>query len=89
MADKFNGGLNGSATATVAQQTNFASLLFGKERTVLYVSEVAEKLKVSENHVKALIEEGLLEAVNVGTAARKFWRIPASAYEEFLRKRKS
>ena len=69
------------------QQLTFGSLLF-PGRTVLYVSEVAEKLDISERHVIDLIEEGKLRAINVGganTSGRKFYRIPIEAYEAYLR----
>lgn len=68
------------------QQLDFGNLLF-PGRTVLYVSEVAEKLEVTEQHVFDLIEEGKLHAVNVGGGTRKFWRIPVSAYQAFLKVR--
>jgi len=58
-------------------------------RTMLYVHEVAERLKVTEQHVRDFIEEGLLRAVNVGSGCRNFWRIPVEAYVAFLEQRKS
>jgi excisionase family DNA binding protein len=68
-----------------AQQLDFGNLLFAKERTVLYVGEIAEKLEVTEQHVLDLIDEGKLGAVNVGGHTRKFWRIPVKEYEKFLK----
>ena len=56
---------------------------------MLYVHEVAARLNVTEQHVRDFIEEGLLEAVNVGSGCRNFWRIPVEAYVAFLEKRKS
>ena len=67
----------------------FASLAFPEDRTVLYVGEVALKLRVTEQHVLDLIDEGQLIAVNVGGAGRKFWRIPVEAYDAFLARRNS
>lgn len=71
------------------QQLDFRNLLFGAQRTVLYVSEVAEKLEVTEQHVLDLIEECKLGAVNVGGGSRKFWRIPVGEYEKFLKTRQN
>jgi hypothetical protein len=48
-----------------AQQLDFESLMF-PDRKVLYVSEVAGKLRVTEQHVIDLIEEGALQGVNAG-----------------------
>ena len=55
-------------------------------RTVLYVSEVAQKLDVSQQHILNLIEEGRLTALNVGaTKGRKFWRIPVESWAAYLK----
>ena len=70
-------------------QLEFPSLAFPKDRTVLYVGEVAMKLRTTEQRVLDLIEEGQLQAVNVGGNDRKFWRIPVEANEAFLEKRHS
>lgn len=66
-------------------QLDFGALQFAG-RSTLYVSEVAEKLRITEQHVRNLIDEGKLRAVNVGTNDRKFWRIPMEEYERFLKK---
>jgi excisionase family DNA binding protein len=65
-------------------QLSFASLLFPGRR-ILYISEVADKLRVSERHVRNLIDSGKIRAVNVGAGDRTFLRIPVEAYEEYLR----
>lgn len=71
------------------QQLTFGSLLF-PGRTVLYVSEVAEKLKVTDQHVIDLIEEGQFPgAINVGGGSKKFYRIPIESYERFLKSRQA
>jgi excisionase family DNA binding protein len=70
------------------QQLDFQRLLF-PGRTVLYVSEVAEKLNVSERHIVDLIEEGKLLAINIGGHTRKFWRIPVDAYEKFIQENRN
>ena len=66
------------------QQLEFPSFAFPKNRTFLYVGEVAMKLRVLD-----LIEEGQLQAVNVGGNDRKFWRIPVEAYDAFMGRRHS
>lgn len=75
-------------TTLLDDQLTFNSLLFPGRRA-LYVAEVAEKLSVTEQHVRDLIEGGELQAVNVGDDSRKFWRIPTEAYEHFLKRRHS
>lgn len=67
------------------RQLDFRALLFAG-RSTLYVSEVAEKLRITEQAVRNLIEEGRLGAINIGLNDRKFWRIPVEEYERFLRK---
>lgn len=70
------------------EQSTFDGLLFPGRR-VLCVAEVAERLRITEQHVIDLIDEGQLRAVNIGGASRKFYRIPVEAYEAFLRSRDS
>ncbi|HXG49096.1 MAG TPA: helix-turn-helix domain-containing protein [Methylomirabilota bacterium] len=71
------------------EQLDFDSLMFGADRRVLLVSEVAAKLRVTEQHVLDLIEEGQLQAINIGGADRKYWRIPVEAWRAFTRSRHS
>lgn len=73
------------------QQLDFGAMLFGSGRTVLYVSEVAEKLGLTEQAVRDMIESGELGAVNVAgsTETRKYWRIPVPEYEKFLKQRQN
>lgn len=74
-------------TTLEPEQMDFNGLLF-PGRKVLYVSEVAGRLQVSERHVIDLIEEGKLRALNVGgdnASGRKFYRIPVEAYEAYLK----
>jgi excisionase family DNA binding protein len=69
-------------TATV-----FPSLSFDPSRTVLSVQEVARKLRISEQHVIDLIDEGKLRGVNIagkGASGRRFYRIPAEVYYAYL-----
>jgi excisionase family DNA binding protein len=61
-------------------------------RTVLTVNEVAAALRVTNAHVKNMVEEGKLIAVNsAGTgggavASRKHWRIPVGSFDQFVRR---
>jgi hypothetical protein len=72
------------------EQLEFPSLSFPKDRQALYVGEVALKLRCTDQHVCDLIEEGQLQAINVGgPGQRKCWRIPVEAYEAFLDHRHS
>jgi len=55
---------------------------------MLYVFEVAARLRVSQQHVVNLIEEGKLRALNIGGAnpkGRRCYRIPVEAWETFVR----
>jgi excisionase family DNA binding protein len=70
-------------------QLDFPSLAFPPDRKVLYVSEVASRLDVTDQHVMDLIDEGKLQAINVGGHTRKFWRIPVEAYLHFLQQNHS
>ena len=71
------------------EQTDFESLMFGKDRQALCVTEVAAKLRVTDQHVLDLIAEGQIGAVNVGGATRRHFRIPVEEYMKFLRSRDS
>ena len=56
---------------------------------VLTVGEVAERLKVDEQHVRDLIEEGEMAGVNIGTGRRKRWRVAREEFERFKKRRAS
>ncbi len=73
----------------LAEQLSFDSIMFPKERKVLNVSEVAARLDVTDQHVHDLIEEGKLQAIDVGGGGKRFWRIPREAYDQFLAARHS
>ena len=77
-----------AAELQTPEQMDFNAMLF-PGRKVLYVSEVAERLEVTEQQVRDLIEEGELHGINVGGGDRKFWRIPVTAVERFLKERSS
>ena len=82
-------GRNNSRTVIdQPQQLDFGNLLFDRKRVVLYVSEIAEKLSITERHVINLIEAGKLKAINVGgenASGRRFYRIPVAWWEDYLR----
>lgn len=56
---------------------------------VLLVSEVAKKLRITDQQVLNLIEEGAIAAINVGGGSRKFWRIPIVELDKFAARRSS
>ncbi len=68
------------------EQSSFDGLLL-PGRKVLTVGEVSERLRVTIQHVIDLIDEGQLDAINLGGAGRRHYRIPVEAYEKFLAKR--
>jgi excisionase family DNA binding protein len=55
----------------------------------LTVDDAARELNANAQHVRDLIEEGEIEAVNIGTEKRKRWRICPTALQKFLRSRSS
>lgn len=70
-------------------------------RTSLRVVEVAKALAMTERQVADLIDEGELVAVDISSGmlstenpkgkrtSRSAWRIPVSAFDEFINQRKS
>jgi excisionase family DNA binding protein len=62
-------------------------------RSVLYVHEVAEKLRCSQQHVYDLIDEGRLPAIDLTGAgnlsARRSLRIPAAGFRMWLTKQQT
>ena len=66
----------------------------GAQRTsaapaVLTVSEFAELVGISPQHVIDLIDEGKLCAINVGGHMRHYWRIPREEADRFVQRRSS
>jgi hypothetical protein len=61
-----------------AEQMEFASLAFPKDRQVLYLGEMALKLRVTDQHVGDLIEEGEIQAINIAGADADWFRAPVS-----------
>ena len=68
-----------------AQQHDFPSLAFAKDRTVLTVGEVATRWEVSDRHVIDLIEEGKLVAFDIA-GRHDYVRVPMAALEILSRK---
>lgn len=66
-----------------------SSLDFPPDRRSLCVSEVAEALRVSLRHVMNLIEEGKIQAIDIGIGVHHHWRIPVDAYKEYIKKQSS
>lgn len=70
-------------------------------RTTLRVAEVAVQLEITEQQVVDLINGGQLLGVDISSGlkscnnptgnktARSYWRIPVSAFDEFIARRKS
>lgn len=68
-------------------------------RKSLHVREVADALRCTVQHVIDLISEGKIKAVDIAGAPveaggtnqtdRRFWRIPVSAYDQFLKENQS
>lgn len=60
-------------------------------RSMLGVPEVAKALAIDEKHLIDLITEGLIDAVEVtgkgNKSSREHWRIPVSAYDDYIRRR--
>jgi excisionase family DNA binding protein len=73
----------------MTDQLSFDSIMFPRDRKVLTVAEVAARLDCTDQHVIDLIDEGQLQALNIGSAVKRHWRIPKEAYEAFLRERHS
>lgn len=67
------------------QQLDFPSLAFPKDRTALYVSEVAKKLQISEQHVIDLIAEGKIAAIDI-SGRQNYVPVPMDAIEDIARR---
>jgi hypothetical protein len=80
------------AEEMTAPQLPLAHITF-PGRTVLMISEVAKALRCTETHVRDLIDEGQLVAVDIaspithGNKPRQCLRIPVSSYDNFVRAR--
>lgn len=66
------------------EQMEFPSLMFPADRKVLRVGEIAPILRVSENHIIDLLEEGKMLGVDVA-GRHEFIRVPTSALAELSR----
>jgi excisionase family DNA binding protein len=73
--------IHGKKAAAAANQ---ASRAFGRNRSMLSVGEVAPQWRSTRQHIVRLIEEGRLQAVNIGCSQRKHWRVPVASFRDFL-----
>jgi hypothetical protein len=67
------------------QQLEFPSLAFPKDRTVLTVSEVAERWDCTAQHVIDLLEEGQLAGFDIA-GRHDFIRMPAAALDAIAKR---
>jgi hypothetical protein len=72
----------------------FESLLSARAfpgRKTLYISEVAQVLRIDEKQVTSLIEEGQLGAIDIAGAGnksdRRYYRIPVCEYDAYIMRR--
>jgi excisionase family DNA binding protein len=61
----------------------------GKPLRPLTVDQVAERLGVDKQTVLNHIDLGTIQAVNIGTSQRKYWRVPVESLDHFLADRTS
>ncbi|HLZ63103.1 MAG TPA: helix-turn-helix domain-containing protein [Ktedonosporobacter sp.] len=58
------------------------------DEELLTVEEVARRLKVNPKRVYKLIQDGELEATNIGGEGRKIYRISLADFHKYLQSRK-
>ncbi len=60
-----------------------------REEKMYSPQELADSklIDCSERHIRRLCETGELEGVNVGTRSRNWWKIPAAAVDDFMKRR--
>ena len=56
------------------------------QRVVISAGEFSKLIGSSKQHVLNLIDCGKLGAINIGTGMAKFWRIPVTERDKFLRR---
>lgn len=64
-----------------AQQLEFASIAFPADRTVLYVAEVADRWRTSDQHIIDLLEEGSLAGFDIASR-HEYLSVPITAIDE-------
>jgi excisionase family DNA binding protein len=77
------------AEAKPPQPEEYPGLTFPKDRRVLYIHEIAAKLRCTKRHVVDLIDEGRLRAINIGgwmPSGRRKLRVPIEAWNDYLRR---
>jgi hypothetical protein len=67
------------------QQLEFPSLAFPKDRTVLTVSEVAERFECTAQHIIDLLEEGRLAGFDIA-GRQDFIRVAAAAIDAIVKR---
>lgn len=73
---------------SAAEQLEFPSLSFPKDRRVLYPHELAALLRCSVDHIYDLIDEGKIRAVDIAggnnVSVRRALRIPVESWSRFV-----
>lgn len=73
---------------SAAEQLEFPSLAFPKDRRVLYPHELAALLRCSVDHIYDLIAEGKIRAVDISgvgnLSERRTLRIPVESWGRFV-----
>ncbi len=81
----------------ISQKPNFSgsstraakrSSVMADDEELLTVEEVARRLKVNPKRVYKLIQDGELEATNIGGAGRSIYRISLADFNSYLQSRK-
>lgn len=78
-----------STRPTAPDPIDLVAALGFEGRAVLAVGEVAKALCMTIQHTLDLIDEGQLEAINIGGATKRHYRIPVEALRRFLDHRRS
>lgn len=50
------------------------------------VQQVARALQCTDVRVANMVEEGKLQAINIGSSERKFWRVPVESLAAYVAK---
>jgi len=58
------------------------------DEELLTVEEVARRLKVNPKRVYKLIQDGEIEATNIGSEGRNIYRISSADFDKYLRSRR-
>jgi len=66
----------------------FGETAMAEDEELLTVEEVARRLKVNPKRVYKLIQDGELEASNIGSEGRNIYRISLADFNKYLQSRK-